>query len=61
MDNENVAMASFRGFLAENGFRYLADDDGAVRGLASGDNGQCQWYACLNGDGRFWFSSRFAR
>lgn len=53
MDNENVAMTSFRKFLEENGWRYLADDDGALRGLVSGDNGQCHWYAHLNGDGRF--------
>lgn len=53
MENNNVAMTSFREFLDANGWRYLADEDGEIRGLVSGDNGQRHWHAHLNADGRF--------
>jgi hypothetical protein len=53
MDNDNASMAVFTKFLQENGWRYLTDEDGAVRGLFSGDDVHRHWYAHLNGDGRF--------
>jgi hypothetical protein len=51
--NESVAMTTFRSFLDENGWRYLTEEDGSVRGLVLGENGQCHWYAYVNGDNRF--------